>query len=250
MSDTAVIRKTTFCFEKSLNIYGDILAMTLYKRLATAAVILTLFISTTCFAAQLESAVEVGDEQKVVELIKDGANVNESDKLGKTALHVAALKGHRNIAKILLDNKADPQAADWNGYTPLHFAAKNGHQAIVELLLANGANVDARSSNTGMTPLLWAAWEGKNDVVMTLLKRNANANVVDNSGFAPLHRAAQFGYIDVVKTLVNGGANINLKEKYGRTPLDYANMQKRTEIADWLHARGAKKGAENAGASN
>ena len=41
---------------------------------------------------------------------------------GKTALHLSALNGHRDVVQLLLDHDADVAAADEAGNTPLHYA--------------------------------------------------------------------------------------------------------------------------------
>ena len=44
--------------------------------------------------------------------------------------------GHKDVAELLLANKADVNARDNDGDTPLHMAAMKGHKDMVELLLA------------------------------------------------------------------------------------------------------------------
>ena len=65
---------------------------------------------------------------------------------------VAAINGHKDVAELLLANKAEVNAKDNNGVTPLHLAAFNGHKDVAELLLANKAEVNAKD-NDGETPL-------------------------------------------------------------------------------------------------
>lgn len=52
-----------------------------------------------------------------------------------TALHEAAAWGQLEIANILLDAGADPNAFKEGGYRPLHYAAYNEHVDVVRLLL-------------------------------------------------------------------------------------------------------------------
>jgi ankyrin repeat protein len=56
-------------------------------------------------------------------LISKGANVNEKDRKGETALHGLALNGKIDLIRILLDNGAQVNAATNEGVTPLHLAA-------------------------------------------------------------------------------------------------------------------------------
>ena len=51
------------------------------------------------------------------------SDVNWKDQNGKTLLHYAAWKGHKEIAELLIANGADVNAKDDKGVTPLHVAA-------------------------------------------------------------------------------------------------------------------------------
>jgi ankyrin repeat protein len=79
--------------------------------------------------------------------------VNARDKEGQTPLHWAAERSQKDVAALLLANKADVNAVDRDGWTPLHFVADFGERNIdiEELLLAYNADVNAKA-NGGFTP--------------------------------------------------------------------------------------------------
>jgi ankyrin repeat protein len=112
-----------------------------------------------------------GNLEKVSALLKDNPGlVFDKDNEGKTPLHWAAFNGRKDMAELLLANKADVDSKDNNGQTPLHYAAsfrsfglRFSRVQLVELLLANKANVDSRDNN-GYTPLRAAAVRGHKDV--------------------------------------------------------------------------------------
>ena len=85
-----------------------------------------------------------------------GAAVSTTDLEGITPLHLAAMEGHADVVDELLGRGADANARELQrGETALHFAALSGHkpgaEAIVESLLRGGA--DAQAQNTdGRTP--------------------------------------------------------------------------------------------------
>src|SRR5579863_2686064 len=58
----------------------------------------------------------------------------------------ATLKQHPELAS----------ARDGEGATALHYAALGGHRAVAELLVESGADVNARDSTFGATPAGWA----------------------------------------------------------------------------------------------
>lgn len=53
--------------------------------------------------------------------------------------------GHKELVKLLLDHKANPNAATTAGQTPLHIAAREGHVQTVRILL------DMEAQQTKMT---------------------------------------------------------------------------------------------------
>ncbi|KAL8929307.1 MAG: hypothetical protein Q9208_001390 [Pyrenodesmia sp. 3 TL-2023] len=77
----------------------------------------------------------------------DGADPNQTDDEGQTALHQAAWRGHTHLVQFLLDSGADLTLRDKTGQTALHHAASNGPTATVELLLDNGADPRAEDNN-------------------------------------------------------------------------------------------------------
>ncbi|KII95052.1 hypothetical protein PLICRDRAFT_98932 [Plicaturopsis crispa FD-325 SS-3] len=73
-----------------------------------------------------------------------------SNALGKTALHIAALKGNEELVRMLCDLGADYDLADNEGNTSLHFASTWGHIPVVQLLIERGCQYAARN-NEGFT---------------------------------------------------------------------------------------------------
>lgn len=57
------------------------------------------------------------------------------DQDDQTPLHCAARMGHKELVKLLLDHKANPNATTTAGQTPLHIAAREGHVQTVRILL-------------------------------------------------------------------------------------------------------------------
>ncbi len=108
---------------------------------------------------QLWQAARKGDLQAIKDALKQGADVNAKTPYGVTALHFAADKGHAEVVKLLLENKAKVNEKDtFYGTTPITWASSHNHVAVVEALLGAGAT-------GGQSILLGAIREG--NVAMT-----------------------------------------------------------------------------------
>jgi ankyrin repeat protein len=156
------------------------------------------------------------------------ADVNATDRMGRTPLSWAAKGGHEAVVKLLLDTgKVDADAKSLRGQTPLWQAVEGGHEAVVKLLLDTGkVNADTKD-RVGRTPL-WQAVEGGHEAVVKLLldtgKVDADAN--DGIGRTPLWIATYVGHEAVVKLLLGiGKADADVKDYKGRTPLWIAAHQ-------------------------
>jgi ankyrin repeat protein len=79
-----------------------------------------------------------GGDRGVVELLlKAGADIDVTNRDGKTPLMIAAESGQIEIVRVLLENGADVAAEDRRGYTALGWA--NSHVAIATMLRQAGA---------------------------------------------------------------------------------------------------------------
>ena len=84
-----------------------------------------------------------------------------------TPLIWASEMGSTECVKDLLDAGADPNEFEFDGWSALHWAARNGHLGIVKLLLERGASFGQQDSQ-GHTPLDWAIDREHWDVVSVL----------------------------------------------------------------------------------
>ncbi|MCX7998213.1 MAG: ankyrin repeat domain-containing protein, partial [Leptospiraceae bacterium] len=68
-------------------------------------------------------AAKRGDLRKLRLALENGVDINTKDEQSQaTALILAANKGHLEIVKFLLDNRANVYLEDEYGWTPLFFA--------------------------------------------------------------------------------------------------------------------------------
>lgn len=111
-----------------------------------------------------------------------GTKVETRNANDESPLMMAALKGHADIVRKLIERDADVNKPGW---TPLHYAATNGHLAIMELLLEHHAFIDAQSPN-GTTPLMMAAHYGTPAAVQLLLEAGADPAMKNQLGLSAL----------------------------------------------------------------
>ena len=94
---------------------------------------------------ELVEEARVGDLDAVIELVGKGANVNEKDNNGKTALMKASSNGNVEVIKTLIENGAKVDEKTNNGSTSLMWASDRGHVEVVEALLDAGADVSIKN---------------------------------------------------------------------------------------------------------
>src|SRR6185312_4711972 len=105
-------------------------------------------VSATPDATPVADAAMHHDVAAVKDLLLHGADVNDAQGDGMTALHWAALAGDVDLVKVLLYAGANPEATTRiGGYTPLHLAARNGRAAVVDALLSGGARATTRTAS-------------------------------------------------------------------------------------------------------
>lgn len=124
------------------------------------------------------------DALKVFDVLlkSPGVKVNLASRQNETALMMACIKGHLDLAKQLIERGADVNREGW---APLHYAASADTPqtlAIAKLLLDENAYIDAASPN-GTTPLMLAAQYSSEAVVDLLLKEGADLSLRNQRGF-------------------------------------------------------------------
>lgn len=105
--------------------------------------VLMIFIGeTTSLAAppDLLDAARKGDLKRIQKLLDSGADINQRDNTGFTALHWAAMTNKQDVVKLLIQKKADINAREFQyQLSPLDVARSRGFKDMVELLIKNGA---------------------------------------------------------------------------------------------------------------
>lgn len=158
--------------------------------------------------AMIEAAAR-GDIDRVADLLRQGADVNQALGDGMTALHLAAEEGDVELAQLMIRAGAELSSGTRIGaYTPLHLASRNGNAGVVKALLAAGADVNAATSNSGVLPVHLAAAAGNPEALEALLDAGADPNAVEGAwSQTPLMFAAAADRADNIRVLLAAGAD-------------------------------------------
>lgn len=115
----------------------------------------------------LVEAASIGDRAAVEQLLAAGADTEEEDSSGRTALVWATFANRPAIVADLLAAGADVDHRDGDGGTALHIAATFGLTEVAELLIDAGID-QGIEDDTGRTALDAATAQGNDDIVELL----------------------------------------------------------------------------------
>jgi ankyrin repeat protein len=150
------------------------------------------------------------------------------------------------LVEAMLKHGATVNVSDKLGWSPLMYAVMIKHRKMMSVLLEHGANVDTRD-NVGRTPLMEASTDddADEDLVRLLLEHGADTGLQDTDGWTALHFAVFHENDDIIRLLLSHGANPNVAAKSGATPASLAQNRQRPDLVALLKQANAKqKGQE------
>ncbi|KAK7809813.1 hypothetical protein U0070_008463 [Myodes glareolus] len=193
---------------------------------------------------RLLQAVENNDAARVASLIAHkGLVPTKLDPEGKSAFHLAAMKGAVGCLEVMLAQGSDVMSTDGAGYNALHLAAKYGHpeclkrllEVLMLILSAGGclscskllcsfkAHMNPRD-RSGATPLIIAAQMCHTDLCRLLLQQGAAANDQDLQGRTALMLACEGASPETVEVLLQGGAQLGITDALGQDATHYGAL--------------------------
>lgn len=181
-------------------------------------------------------------------LIKSGADVNVKSSAGITPLIFALREKKFKIARLLVENGADPDIASPKIDSPKFMAAISGDEALISAFKKRGVDLneiidrdainnfiialskrdeklalrildgirDVNSKLPGGVPMLFCAPAKVPESVMKkLFERGLDINAVNSQFRSLLHERIRNGAFDAAKTLIRYGADPNVTDKQG-----------------------------------
>jgi len=141
----------------------------------------------------IHTSATYGNENILQWIIDNGMSVNISNAAGYTPLLNVARVGNSALARKLLVRGADVnvKVSREDTRTSLHAACLSGNVDVARLLLENGADPNSCTSTDKRTPLHWAAQLGHLEMTKLLVSFKANISARDKFGFTPRHLAVE-----------------------------------------------------------
>ena len=207
----------------------------------------------------LYRAAKAGDLNGLKASLEAGADINQLDKKGWTALMHAVNNSKVLVVEALVEAGADLDVRAADGATALFMSAVLGDPQIVALLMKAGADIsirgpkgktavdvarltfgelDTTSANDAYIAVAgllrgqsWGetlSWRSTAKDFIALFGREPSANTVDEDGLTDLHLAAIYSEqlsnsaLALTNMLIDAGIDVNARDSFNRTPLYFA----------------------------
>ncbi|KAI8615151.1 ankyrin repeat-containing domain protein [Chytriomyces sp. MP71] len=186
--------------------------------------------------APLVIAVQRNARDLIELLIRYGADLNASNMMKATALHIAATVGTRELCELLLQNKANTEMYNSSGYTPFLAAVSAQKLENIVAFVENGSNIFALDQLDGNSSLHILCMNSQNaktlEIFQILVQAGAQIEATNHDGFTPLAIAVSKGATQLVyefmkdenadqifRATVDGKSLLHLASQKGRMDL-------------------------------
>lgn len=226
-----------------VNVYNNGLEkiLKMFDRKVSQAVLFICFstLSLASHAQSLERLLEAasdGDSRAVESQLDRGFDPNSADREGNSLLILASRSGSVVLIRMLLARKVPVNARNAHGDSAVMVAALGGHLEGVRVLLNAGASLE----RPGWTALHYATFGGHAAVVRLLLERGAAKDAVAPNGYSALMLAARNGHLEAARELLYADADWRVQGPEGETALALARARKSDAVVSLLQRAGAQ----------
>ena len=183
----------------------------------------------------LHVSAQIGNYELVTYFADMGTDIHLKTNAGLNCLHIAALKGHFNLCKVLVDkHKFDVNLADKRGWTALHFSALSGNYELVTYFADMGTGIHPKT-NDGINCLHIAAQQGNLNLCKVLIdKHKFDLDMADDYGWTSFHRSSKNGSYELFAYLAEMGADIHLETNDGKNCLHIAALEGHLNLCNVL----------------
>lgn len=182
-------------------------------------------------------AIQMDDEKAIVELFRRGMDVETVNARGETLLMLAAREGKPNVVRTILAARPRLHVRSPLGESALMLATIMGHAEVARLLLEAGAPVN----HSGWTPLIYAAARNRTDIARLLIAKGADLNAASDNGTTALMMAAREGHLQILLLLLEHGADARYVSADGHSALSLAQDRGHREIEGVLRKAGIQE---------
>lgn len=170
----------------------------------------------------IQQAAQYDDVAAIRGFIDEG-HLNKGDKNGTTAVHIAVEWDSVHALLELHKEGADLNCRNNLGWSPAHFCVKARNCKMLSRLYDLGSDVHVQD-NTGSTPAHYAAQRNYVDVLDTLFTlqpfplKPEILDVAGNNGMRPSHVAAQADSLEALDYLWKKGLSLEHRDNYVPPP--------------------------------
>ena len=183
----------------------------------------------------LHYSAQRGNSEVVAYFAEMGTDICLKTNDGTNCLQIAALQGHFNLCKMLIDKHlVDLHMTDNYGWTELHCSAQSGNCELVAYFAEMGTDIHLKTAD-GRNCLHIAALKGHLNLCKMLIdKHNVDVNVADKRGWTAVLFSAQSGNCELVAYFAEIGTDINMKTNDGRNCLHIAGLEGHLNLCKML----------------
>uniref|UniRef100_A0A8B9NVP0 Ankyrin repeat domain 61 n=1 Tax=Apteryx owenii TaxID=8824 RepID=A0A8B9NVP0_APTOW len=171
--------------------------------------------------------------------VKHHINPEMSNHKNDSLLHLGRQSEGFQAISILIEHGANVDDTDKFGRTALHIAAESLDEQVTATLIAYGANINFANPNCGRTALHLAVCTASfkasrilginTDCIHLLLNNGAKVNIQDHEGRTAIHDACSGGRKEIVDLLLEYKADVNSLTRDGQSPL-FSFLQHRSNL--------------------